>query len=101
MDFSKISLLPEELQLLKSLVKKGPCRPTPEEQEWAQSLQLKYRLIQPEVNGCYSARKDGRRYLYWLKDDRFRHRKPIYIASASLVISLLSLIISLVSLLRS
>ena len=86
---------------MKSLVRKGPRRPTPEELEWAQSLHTKYRLIQPEGNGCYSAKKDGRRYLYWLKDDWFRHRKPVYIASASLVISLLSLIASLFSLLRS
>lgn len=101
MDFSKIHLLPEELRLLKSLAKKGSRQPTPEELEWAKSLHMKYQLIQPEVNGCYSAKKDGRRYLLWLKDDRFRHRKPVYIASASLAISLLSLIVSLFSLLRS
>ena len=101
MDFSKISLLPEELRLLKSLVRKGPRQLVPEELKWAEGLHLKYHLIQPEEHDCYSAKKDGRRYLLWLKDDRFRHRKPVYISLASLVVSLLSLVVSLLAFLRS
>lgn len=97
MDFSKIELLPEELKLLKSLANHGARALLPNEIAPAKSLQLKFHLIAPTDNGQYMALKDGKRFLLWRKDDRFRHRKPVYISWIALAVSCASLVFSVIT----
>lgn len=77
MDYSKIVLLPEELALLKRLVKQSPQTVFPEEESTADSLTLKWKLINAEDVGQYSANKDGRRYLVYCK----AHRRELWLRS--------------------
>ena len=70
MYFSKIVLPPEEMSLLKRLARRSPQRIRPEDTDAAAALCSKWRLIQPENNGMYSANKDGRRYLVYCKAQR-------------------------------
>lgn len=70
MDFSKIVLLPEEMTLLKRLARRSPQALRPEDMDAAAALSSKWRLIQPESNGTYSANKDGCRYLVYCKAQR-------------------------------
>lgn len=100
MDFSKIQLLPDELKLLQSLAKHGPRALRPAEEEPAKSLQVKFHLIRLMENGQYEALKDGKRFLLWRADDRFRHRKPVYISRLALLISFASLVLSIASFFR-
>lgn len=67
MDYSKITLLPEELKMLKRLAKYGPCDLSRNDQKIAMSLVLKFYLAKVEDNGKFNATKDGRRYLCFLK----------------------------------
>ena len=95
MSFTEIELLPEELHLLRELLKSGPRKISASEQEPARSLRMKYKFIQIDEAGKYFATKDGRRYLQFRREDRFRHRWPVYLAIASFIISLISLSFSI------
>lgn len=96
MTFMDISLLREELRLLKSLRRNGPRKLTEQEQACARALLVRFHFIQPENDG-YKITKEGRRYLNFLREDAFRHRWPVYLAISSFVLSLISLLVSLLS----
>lgn len=94
MTFADISLLPEELRLLKSLKRHDPRALTEQELAYSNSLLLRFHFIQPE-HGTYSITKDGLRYLRFCREDAFRHRWPVYLSIASFIVSVVSLAISL------
>ena len=74
-DFSKIVLLPDELALLKRLVKRSPQSIKPEDESTAASLAIRWKLINPESSGQYSANKNGKRYLVYCK----AHRRELWL----------------------
>lgn len=96
MTFSDISLLPEELRILRSLKRSGTRSLTEKEQADSGALLARYYFIQSE-QGLYSITKEGRRYLRFRREDSFRHRWPVYLAIASFLLSVVSLAISLSS----
>lgn len=94
MTFADISLLPEELQLLKALKRHGPRALTEQELAYSNSLLTRFHFIQSE-HGALSISKEGLRYLRFRREDAFRHRWPVYLSIASFIVSVVSLAISL------
>lgn len=83
MTFSDISLLPEELRILRKL-KRGKIKNlTEQEQADSGSLLSRYFFIQAQHYGTYSITKEGRRNLAFHREDAFRHRWPVYLSIAS------------------
>lgn len=92
MDFTKVTLLPEELRLLKRLARHSPRTLSGTDESIARAISYHFRLI--DLSGTYdfSINDNGLRYLIWRRDDRFRHRWPVYLSVLAILISVAALI---------
>lgn len=98
-DFSKVTLFPEELRMLKKLSKGGTVKREDVNGAALRSLGNQYGFVQLCEDELYRITINGKRFLAFRREDRFRHRWPVYLSTAAFVVSLGSIVLSLISLL--
>lgn len=91
-DFSKITLLSDELRLLRHGKRKHGVQQSPQNQEIIQGLYEPYKFIELGQDHRWHTTRDGVRFLCFRWEDRFQHRWPVYLSILSLVVSVVALV---------